>query len=64
MTCGEFLQLLIDNPEKELRFQRKYHSGDNGKLNSYGYAITQKLGGINVVKITDDTVLVEINQFG
>lgn len=62
MTCGEFLQVLIDNPEKELRFQRRYHSGDNGKISSYGYSTLQKLGGLNI-SVTDTTVLVEINQF-
>jgi hypothetical protein len=64
MTCGEFLQLLIDNPEKELRLRRKYHSGDNGRLNSYGYATIQKLGHLEVIEVADDYVLIEINQFG
>ena len=64
MTCGEFLQLLIDNPEKELRLRRKYHSGDNGRLGSYGYDTIQKLGHLEVIEVADDYVLIEINQFG
>ena len=63
MTCGEVLQLLIDNPEKELRLRRKFHSGNNGKLDSYGYSTIQRLGTLKVIEVAEDYVMVEINQF-
>ena len=63
MTCGEFLQVLIDNPEKELKFRRLYDSKDNGKLESSGFVVLQRLGGMRLIEVTDKEVLIEVNQY-
>ena len=62
MTCWEFLQILQDNPEKELRFERVYNSQDNGHMFSVGYEEHQRLGGVTVW-VGPTHVTVEINAY-
>jgi len=62
MTCREFLQILQDNPDKELQFKRVYSSQGNGHIFSRGYEEHQYLGGVNVF-VNPTQVTVEINSF-
>lgn len=60
MTCGEFLKLLQDNPDKELYFERVFHSDTNGVYFSYGYESHQKLGHLNLESLNENRLTIEI----
>ena len=65
MTCGEFLKVLQQNPEKELEFIRIYNSGNNGKLSSYGNRTIQKLGKLqkDTKPNKENKITIIINQY-
>lgn len=60
MTCGEFLKLLQDNPDKELYFERVFHSDTNDVYFSYGYESHQKLGHFNLKSLDENSLTIEI----
>ena len=62
MTTTEFLNLLKDNPNKELKFRRVYDSENNDKLYSYGTQTTQRLGGVEAF-VDDKSVMIVINSY-
>jgi len=60
MTCGEFLQLLEDNKDKELYLERVFNSDTNDVYFSYGYETHQKLGRFNLKSLDENRLTIEI----
>ena len=59
MTCAEFLKLLHDNPDKEIKFMRVYDSYSNGFCRAHGYTTLQWLGTATS-EVKNDVVTITI----